>query len=72
MMKWNKTHPKGTKQTVIMHTNRGFTPSIAFLEDYWEYRDECKTANVIPAACEEYYHNTAKYNKILRQAKLIS
>ena len=30
MMKWNRRHPKGTKQTVIFHTEGSFTPSLSF------------------------------------------
>lgn len=54
-MKWNKKHPKGTRQPILMHTNSGFTPSSAFLDDYFEYRAECKIAGTIPLECEEYY-----------------
>jgi hypothetical protein len=69
MMKWQKTHRKGTKQPVIMHTNRGFTPSLAFLDVYWEYRAECESANIIPAACEDYYRNGKEFNRILIEAQ---
>lgn len=55
MMKWNRKHRKGTKQPVIMHTNSGFTPSLAFLDDYFEYREECKQKGTEPLSCEEYY-----------------
>ncbi len=56
MMKWNRKHPKGTRQPVLMHTNSGFTPSIAFLdEDYFPYREKCKAKGVEPMSCEDYY-----------------
>lgn len=66
MMKWNKTHRKGTKQVFIMHTESGFTPSIAFLDKYFVYREECERAGLIPAECEEYYTEGNKCNNILR------
>ena len=55
MMKWNKKRPKGTKQPILMHTNSGFTPSTAFLEDYFEYRAESEAIGIEPISCEEYY-----------------
>ena len=57
MMKWNKKRPKGTKQTVIMHTNSGFTPSKAFLDVYFKYREECQIQNQTPLSCEEFYNS---------------
>ena len=54
-MKWNKKHPKGTRQPVIMHTNSGFTPSTAFLDEYFEYRAECEKEGRTPLECEDYY-----------------
>lgn len=55
-MKWNKKHPKGTRQVCIMHTNSGFTPAIAWLnEDWFPYLEKCKKENIEPMECEEYY-----------------
>lgn len=55
MMKWNKKHPKGTRQTVIMHTNSGFTPSFAFLEEWYKYVESCKEKGIVSLSCEDYY-----------------
>ena len=57
MMKWMKKHPKGTRQTFIMHTESGFTPSVSFLEKYFKYREGCEKENVKPVDCEAYYHS---------------
>jgi len=54
-MKWQRKHPKGTRQPVLMSTNSGFWPSGAFLETYFEYRKECETEGKKPLSCEEYY-----------------
>lgn len=69
MMKWNRKHPKGTKQPVLMHTNSGFWPSSAFLDSYFEYKEECERYGVIPAECEDYYHNSSSHDKVIREAK---
>lgn len=42
MMKWQNKPPKGTKKTITMHTNSGFQPSVAFLEKYLKYRQQCE------------------------------
>lgn len=55
MMKWMKKHPKGTRQTVIMHTENGFTPSVSFLDKYFKYRERCEKENIEPLDCETYY-----------------
>ncbi len=70
-IKWNKKHPKGTRQSIIMHTESGFTPSNAFLTKYFKYRDNCKKAKIKPAECEEYYKNTEYYNRQLIPNQLI-
>lgn len=67
-MKWNRKHPKGTRQPVLMHTNSGFWPSSAFLDHYFEYRAECKAAKIEPAQCEYYYRNGRECDNILREA----
>ena len=55
-MKWGARHPKGTRQPVLMHTNSGFWPSGAYLqEDFWPYLDACKVIGVEPLACEAHY-----------------
>lgn len=66
MMKWNRKHRKGTRQPVLMHTESGFTPSIAFLDKYFKYREQCEAAGIEPAGCEEYYNNRQKHNEILK------
>ncbi len=55
-MKWQRTHPKGTRQPCLFHTNSGFWPSGGFLrEDYWPYLERCKQDGTEPMGCEEYY-----------------
>ena len=54
-MKWQKTHRKGTKQTVIMHTNSGFTPSFSFMQRYFEYQKVQKDKSEAFLSPEEYY-----------------
>lgn len=66
-MKWNRKHPKGTRQTCIMHTDSGFTPSSAYLDSYFEYRKECEDVGIEPAECKEYYYNQRTYNNILKE-----
>lgn len=65
MMKWNKKRPKGTKQPVLMHTDSGFTPSIAFLNKYFEYREQSEKLGHIPVDCETYYHTPNTFRKEL-------
>jgi hypothetical protein len=55
-MRWNKKHPKGTKQPVIMHTNSGFWPSGAFLKQYAAYVAQCKKDHISALGCEAYYN----------------
>jgi hypothetical protein len=57
MMKWNKKHTKGTRQPTLFHTNSGFTPSKAFLDKYFIYRENCQKEGIEPLKCEEYYHS---------------
>lgn len=57
MMRWNKKHPKGTKQPVIMHTNSGFTPSKSFLDKYFKYREQCMKEGKTPLDCEAFYYS---------------
>ena len=58
MIKWNKKHPKGTKQPVIMYasTERTFTPSVAYMNKYFIYREKCEKDGIEPKDCEEYYY----------------
>lgn len=57
MMKWNKKRPKGGAiQPCLFHTNSGFTPSVAFMETYFEYREECKNENIEPLSAQQYYN----------------
>lgn len=61
MMKWNKKRPKGGAiQPVLFHTNSGFTPSVAFMERYFEYKEECIKNNLIPLTAREYYNEITK------------
>jgi len=55
-MKWNKKHPKGTKQPILMHTESGFTPSNSFLNRYFQYREQAENLGFQPIECERYYH----------------
>jgi len=65
-MKWNRKHPKGTRQPVLMHTDSGFTPSNAFLDKYFKYQAECEKIGIKPESCEYYYHNTRECNNLLK------
>ncbi len=60
MMKWNKRHRKGTRQPILMHTNSGFTPSIAFLDKYFEYRAKCEAGGIEPIECQQYYNESLR------------
>jgi len=64
-MKWNKKHPKGTQQPVLMHTESGFTPSYSFLNRYFNYRERCETAGIEPAGCQEYYNDQREFESQL-------
>lgn len=55
MMKWNKKRPKGTKQTVIAHTDSGFWPSCSFIDKWIRYTERCEAAGQVSLSCEEYY-----------------
>ena len=48
------------QQTVIMHTNSGFQPSVTFLEEYFIYRQQCEGENKMPLDCESYYFSTLR------------
>lgn len=63
MMKWNRTHIKGTRQTIIAYTSEKpeFTPSIAFMDKYYKYVETCETEGKTPATMEQYYQ--AKLNR---------
>jgi len=54
-MQWQRTHKKGTKQPVIMHTNAGFWPSQSFMKKWIAYAEECERNSLQPLNCEEYY-----------------
>jgi hypothetical protein len=56
-MKWNRRHPKGTRQPILMSTGSGFWPSGAFLDDYFKYREKCKAEDKEPLECEQYYNS---------------
>ena len=57
-MKWNKKHPKGTRQPVIMSSGSGFWPSGAFLfDDYFPYLEQCKKEGIKPMECEACYNS---------------
>jgi hypothetical protein len=56
MMRWQKRHPKGTRQPVIMSTGSGFWPSKSYLEDsYFPYSEACKAAGVEALPCKMHY-----------------
>jgi hypothetical protein len=55
MMKWNKTHRKGTKQPILMSTGSGFWPSGASIDEWVEYAKELKAQGKTFLSCEEYY-----------------
>lgn len=71
MMKWQRTHRKGTKQPCLMHTGSGFWPSSSFLDRYFKYRGNCEAMGIKPAECEEYYRNSRDYDEQLRNSKVI-
>ncbi|TKK64858.1 hypothetical protein FC093_21640 [Ilyomonas limi] len=60
MMKWQRKHPKGTRQIVIMHTESGFQTSAAFMEKYFKHRQQCDVENKEPLDCESYYRSTLR------------
>jgi len=68
MRKWNRKHPKGTRQPVLMHTESGFTPSVKFLDRYFEYRERCEAKGIDAADCEYYYNNRWQCNEVLMAA----
>jgi hypothetical protein len=68
-MKWNRKHPKGTRQPMLMHTESGFTPSLSYLDEYFKYRALCEIAGIEPAECKEYYYNSREHNQTLREAQ---
>jgi hypothetical protein len=54
--KWQKKHPKGTKQPVLMHTGSGFWPAWSWIErDYLPYVAACEAVGVKPLEQEPYY-----------------
>jgi hypothetical protein len=56
MMRWNKKHPKGTRQPVLMHTGSGFWPAWSWLEhDYFPYHAACEAVGVKALDQESYY-----------------
>ena len=56
MIKWQKTHRKGTRQPVLMSTGSGFWPSGAWLRDcWWPYLERCQANNETPMDCEAFY-----------------
>jgi hypothetical protein len=70
-MKWNRKHPKGTKQPILMHTESGFTPSESFLVKYFNYRGIAENLGLTPIDCEQYYNlsNTDRSNLITTSLK---
>jgi hypothetical protein len=56
MMKWQKKHPKGTRQPVLFHTNSGFWPSRSYiLNSYNPYSEACEIAGVKPWSVKKHY-----------------
>lgn len=61
MRRWNRQHPKGTRQPIILSTGSGFWPSHAFMtEDYFPYVERCKAEGVEPMDCEHYYYKSLR------------
>lgn len=54
-IKWNKKHPMGTKQQIIMHTNSGFWPSGSFSKKWIAYAEECERKGLSYLDIESYY-----------------
>ena len=55
---WQKAHPGGTRQTVIMSTGSGFWPSLAWLDkEWWPYVELCAAHGFAepPLSQEEFY-----------------
>lgn len=72
MMRWNRKHRKGISYKRgwmgFDHSVPGrFTPSAAFLDEYFEYKKECEKRGVEPVSCEKYYHtpNFAKRSLLI-------
>jgi len=56
MMKWNRKHPKGTRQYMGFDCCSCFTPAIAWLEqDWWPYVELCKQSDVKPMEQKTFY-----------------
>jgi hypothetical protein len=55
-IKWQRKHPKGTRQAVIMSTGSGFWPSGGWLKTcYFPYLEKCKRQGTKPMGAEKYY-----------------
>lgn len=63
-MKWQRTHRKGTKQPVIMHTDSGFWPSTAFCKKWVAYAEALEKDGKPYLDCEAYYNATLHGRKI--------
>ncbi len=61
MMRWQRTHRRGTRQPVIMSTGSGFWPAQRWLQhNYWPYVDACKAIGTEPLECETFYRVTVR------------
>ncbi len=56
MMKWQRTHRKGTRQPVLMSTGSGFWPSWSWTQNtHRPYIEACEALGVEPFAGEVFY-----------------
>jgi len=82
-MKWQKKHPKGTRQYMGFDSCSGFTPAIAWIDGDWmPYIAACREIGAEPLKQRRYYdlccrphimadmpiENRAKYTKIMADA----
>lgn len=69
MIRWNRSHPKGTRQPIILSAASGFWPSGEWLEnDFQPYVRACAEIDVEPVDCEMFYRATTRRGHIPRQA----
>jgi hypothetical protein len=67
MMRWQRSHRRGTRQPLIMSTGSGFWPAQAWLtQNYWPYVDACNAIGTEPLECEVFYRGTVRKGHFCR------
>lgn len=67
MMRWQRTHRRGTRQAVILSTSGGFWPAQAWLRhNYWPYVEACKAIGTEPLECEAFHKLTIRRDHFAR------